>query len=311
MSAILTWPFLEETVSPASEPAAGPRAVHMSSNGLKSVVLLGALTGLMLWVGRVLGGPQGLTIALVFAAITNVGAFWFSDKLVLRMYRARPLAEGEAPQVHRIVHELSQLARVPMPALYQIESAAPNAFATGRSPAHAAIAVTTGIVRLLDERELRGVLAHELAHVRNRDTLTSTVAATLAGVVMWVADMARWSLIFGGFDRDSRDSRGGGLELIVMMVVAPLAAVLIKLAISRSREFAADATAARTTGDPLALASALEKLGSAAARVPMAASPQTAHLFIVNPLTGGGFARLFSTHPSLEERIRRLRTRQY
>lgn len=284
----------------------------MSSNGLRTAALLAILTALMLWVGRALGGPGGLTIALVFAIVVNVGSFWFSDKVVLRLYRAQPLEEAQAPRVYRTVRELAELSRLPMPALYLIPSNAPNAFATGRSPRHAAVAVTAGIVSLLDERELRGVLAHELAHVKNLDTLTSTIAATLAGVVMWLATMARWSLFLGGAGRDDRDDgQGGLLGFLAMLIVAPLAATLIQLAISRSREFGADATAARTTGDPLALASALEKLSYAAGRVPLDASPQTAHLFIVNPLTAGSLARLFSTHPATEERIRRLRARQY
>jgi heat shock protein HtpX len=284
----------------------------MSSNNLRTALLLGSLTGLMLWVGQALGGTQGLTIALICAAVVNVGSFWFSDKIVLGMYRARPLSDAEAPALLRIVRELSQLSGVPMPAVHMIESDTPNAFATGRSPAHAAVAATTGIVRMLDEAELRGVLAHELAHVKNRDTLTSTIAATLAGVIMWVASMARWGLLLGGSARDDREGEGAsGLGLLAMMILAPLAAMLIQMAISRSREFAADAGAARATGNPLALASALEKLSYAAGRVPMAASPQTAHLFIVNPLTGRSLVKLFSTHPPTEERIRRLRAREY
>ena len=275
-------------------------------------MLLSVLTALMLWVGQLLGGTRGLTIALVFAVVANIGSLWFSDKLVLRMYGAQPISEGDAPGLYRTVRELTQLAQLPMPALYLIQSDSPNAFATGRSPSHAAVAVTTGIVRLLGETELRGVLAHELAHVKNRDTLTSAVAATLAGAIMWVASMARWGLIFGGLGRDDREGEGGGLfGLLAMMIFAPMAAMLIQMAISRSREFAADGTGARTTGDPLALASALEKLTYAAKRVPMGAQPQTAHLFIVNPLTGGSVARFFSTHPPTEERIRRLRARQY
>ena len=284
----------------------------MSSNAFRTALLLSVLTALMLWVGQLLGGTQGLTIALVFAVVTNIGSLWFSDKLVLRMYGAQPIAESDAPGLYRAVRELTQLAQVPMPALYVIQSNSPNAFATGRSPSHAAVAVTTGIVRLLDETELRGVIAHELAHVKNRDTLTSAVAATLAGAIMWVASMARWGLMFGGVGRDDREDEGGGLfGLLAMMIFAPMAAVLIQMAISRSREFAADATAARTTGDPFALASALAKLTYAAERVPMGAKPQTAHLFIVNPLTGGWVARFFSTHPPAEERIRRLRAREY
>jgi heat shock protein HtpX len=284
----------------------------MSSNDLRTALLLGGLTGLMLWVGQSLGGTQGLTVALVGAAVVNIGSFWFSDKIVLGMYRARPLTDTEAPEVLRIVRELSQLNRMPTPAVYLIESDAPNAFATGRSPAHAAVAVTTGIVRMLDQAELRGVLAHELSHVKNRDTLTSTIAATLAGVIMWVASMARWGLMLGGSSRDDREGEGiGALGLLAMIIFAPLAAGLIQMAISRSREFAADAGAARVTSDPFALASALEKLSHAAGRVPMGASPQTAHLFIVNPLTSGSLAKLFSTHPPMEERIRRLRAREY
>lgn len=284
----------------------------MSSNAFRTALLLSVLTALMLWVGQLLGGTQGLTIALVFAVVANIGSLWFSDKLVLRMYGAQPIAESDAQGLYRTVRELAQLAQVPMPALYVIQSNSPNAFATGRSPSHAAVAVTTGIVRLLGETELRGVIAHELAHVKNRDTLTGAVAATLAGAIMWVASMARWGLMFGGAGRDDREDEGGGLfGLLAMMIFAPMAAVLIQMAISRSREFAADATAARTTGDPFALASALEKLSYAAERVPMRAQPQTAHLFTVNPLTGGSVARFFSTHPPAEERIRRLRAREY
>ena len=286
--------------------------VEMSSNGFRTAVLLSVLTALMLWVGQLLGGTQGLRIALIFAVVANIGSLWFSDRLVLRMYRAQPIAESDAPGLYRTVRELTQLAQVPMPALYVIESDSPNAFATGRSPSHAAVAVTTGIVRLLGETELRGVIAHELAHVKNRDTLTSAVAATLAGAIMWVASMAKWGLMFGSVGRDDREDEGGGLfGLLAMMIFAPMAAVLIQMAISRSREFAADATAARTTGDPFALASALGKLTYAAERVPMKAQPQTAHLFIVNPLSGGSVARFFSTHPPAQERIRRLRAREY
>jgi heat shock protein HtpX len=283
-----------------------------SNNGFRTAVLLGALTALMLWVGQMFGGSQGLVIALALSVVMNLGSLWFSDKLVLRMYGARPVSEDEAPSLYRAVRELTQLARLPMPAVYVIQNDSPNAFATGRSPSHAAIAVTTGLVRLLDETELRGVLAHELAHVKNRDTLTGAVAATLAGVITSVAFVARWGMILGGGGRDDRDEEGGGVfGLIAMMILAPLAAGLIQTAISRSREFEADATAARTTGDPFGLASALEKLTYAVERVPMGAQPQTAHLFIVNPLTGGSMARLFSTHPPAEERIRRLRAREY
>ena len=276
------------------------------SNSLKTVLLLGTLTGIILWIGQSMAGPQGLQIALLFAAFINFGSYWFSDKIVLAMYRARQVSEAEAPGLYRIVHNLTLQAGLPMPRLYIISSESANAFATGRNPGHAAVVVTEGILRLINERELTGVLAHELAHVKNRDILISSIAATLAGVIMIVARMAQWAAIFGGLQRDE-DEGGGGLGLIVMMVVAPMAAMIIQMAISRAREFAADATGARFSGDPLGLASALEKLGFASERIPLEASPQTAHFFIVNPLSGRSLVRLFSTHPPLEERIARLR----
>lgn len=278
------------------------------SNTIKTTLLLGLLTGLILGFGNYLGGSQGLVIAFVFAALMNFGAFWFSDKIVLRMYRARPVTESEAPELYSIVHNLATRAGIPMPKLYIIPDPSPNAFATGRSPSHAAVAATEGILRLLRREELEGVLAHELAHVKNRDTLISTLAATLAGVVMMLANMLRWAAIFGGVQRDSERDGGGLIGLLVMTIVAPLAAVLIQLAISRSREFQADATGARICRNPFGLASALEKLAYGSERVPMNASPQTAHLFIVNPLSGSAVAKLFSTHPPLEERIKRLRS---
>lgn len=280
-------------------------------NAVKTAVLLGLLSAIILWMGSVLGGTQGLTIALIFAGIMNFGAYWFSDRVVLAAYGARPLSEAEAPALYRIVRELSLAAGLPMPRIYLVPSDSPNAFATGRSPDHAAVAVTAGILRLLDEEELKGVLAHELSHVRNRDTLIGTVAATLAAVVMYVASMARWAAVFGGFDRDDREGGGGLLGFLVLVIVAPIAAMLIQMAISRTREFQADASAARLAGTPLGLAAALEKLAYASGRLPMGASPQTAHLFIVNPLRGGGISRWFSTHPPVEERIRRLRARAY
>jgi len=277
------------------------------SNTLKTTLLLGALTGIILWCGQFLGGSQGLVIAFVFAAVMNFGSYWFSDKLVLAMYRARPVDMNDAPELYRIVHNLAAKARIPMPRLYIIPTDAANAFATGRNPEHAAVAVTQGILRLMSADELEGVLAHELSHVMNRDILISSIAATLAGVIMMLANMVRWAAMFGGFSRDEREEGGGLIGLLVMSIVAPLAATLIQLAISRSREYQADASGAHIlhSGEPLARA--LEKLEYASERLPMDASPQTAHLFIVNPLRGRSLANLFSTHPPLEERIKRLR----
>jgi len=277
------------------------------SNTLKTTLLLGALTGIILWIGQMLGGSQGLTFAFIFAAVMNFGSYWFSDKLVLAMYRARPVDMNEAPELYRIVQNLATRAHIPMPRLYIIPTDAANAFATGRNPEHAAVAVTEGILRLMSADELEGVLAHELSHVTNRDILISSVAATLAGVVMMLANMIRWAAIFGGASRDEREGGGGVVGLLLMTLLAPLAATLIQLAISRSREYQADASGAALlhTGEPLARA--LEKLENAAQRLPLDASPQTAHLFIVNPLSGQALAKLFSTHPPLEERVQRLR----
>jgi heat shock protein HtpX len=280
------------------------------SNALKTTALLGLLTGLLMWVGQMMGGTEGLVLGLVLAGAMNLGSYWFSDKIVLRMYGARELSPENAPELFGIVRELAASAQMPMPRIYLIPSDAPNAFATGRSPNHAAVAVTEGIMRLLAADELRGVLAHELSHVRNRDTLISAVAATLAGVVLMVARMAQFAALFGGARRDERDG-GGGLELLVMIVVAPLAAMLIQLAISRAREYEADATGARMCHAPHALASALEKIATASGRLPLPAGPATAHLWIVNPLRGSWLAKLFSTHPPVEERIRRLRSMAY
>jgi heat shock protein HtpX len=277
-------------------------------NTLRTTVLLAALTGLILWVGGALGGAQGMVIAFLFAGVTNLVGYWFSDRIVLASYRARKLEPNELPALHRIANSLRVKAGLPVtPALYLIPSEAPNAFATGRSPSHAAVAVTEGILRILDEDELEGVLAHEIAHVRNRDILTSSIAATLAGAIMLLASMARWAMIFGGVQRDERSGQGV-FELLAMVILAPLAATLIQLAISRGREYAADETGARTLGNPLPLASALAKLEATNQRHPIAASPATAHMFIVNPLSGALFAKLFSTHPPVEERIRRLRS---
>jgi heat shock protein HtpX len=275
-------------------------------SALKTTVLLGALTGLIMLVGAMLGGQGGLEIAFVIALAMNFFSYWFSDKMVLRAYGAQPLDESNAPELYSIIRELADDARIPMPRLYLIDSDTPNAFATGRNPSHAAVAVTRGIMRLCTRDELKGVLSHELSHVINRDILVSSIAATLAAVIMMLASWMRWAAIFGGLgSRD--DERGGGLELIVMAILAPLAATLIQLAISRTREYAADASGARLSHHPLYLAHALRKLEMANERMPMIdATPATAHLFIVNPLSAGFFTRLFSTHPPLDERIRRL-----
>jgi heat shock protein HtpX len=281
------------------------------SNALKTTLLLGLLTGLLMWVGQLVGGMQGMSLMLVFAIAMNLGSYWFSDRIVLAAYGARELGEQDAPDLFRVVRELAAGAHMPMPRVYLIPSESPNAFATGRSPEHAAVAVTEGIMRLLTLDELRGVLAHELSHVRNRDTLISAIAATLAGVVMWVAQMARWAMIFGGLRRDEREEGPGGLEALALVILAPLAAMLIQLAISRAREYQADASGAQLSHAPRSLASALEKIGAVSGRVPLSAGPATAHLWIVNPLSGNWLARLFSTHPPIEERIRRLRAMAY
>ena len=277
------------------------------SNVLRTTVLLAALTALFLVIGGALGGNQGLFVAFVFALLMNFASYWFSDKIVLSMYGAREVSLHEAPELYRLVQRLAQRAGIPMPRVYIIPSDAPNAFATGRNPQHGAVAVTEGILRLLDENELAGVLAHELGHIRNRDTLIMTVAATLAGAITMLAHMAQWGAIFGFGRRDDEDSGGGVLGLLFMAILAPIAATLIQLAISRSREYFADSTGAAVAGSPSGLARALEKLHYASQRLPMEANPATAHLFIVNPLTGGSLVNLFSTHPPIEERIRRLR----
>ena len=278
------------------------------SNSFKTALLLGLLTGIILGIGQLFGGSQGLVIAFVFALLINFGSYWFSDKIVLAMYQAREVGLEEAPELYRIVQDLTMRAQLPMPRLYVIPSDALNAFATGRDPQHAVVAATEGILRTMNREELEGVIAHELSHVKNRDILIGSIAATLAGVIMMLANMARWAAIFG-YGRSDRDDEGGGgiLGLILMSVLAPIAAVMIQMAISRSREFLADATGARVAGNPSGLASALEKLARASEMVPLEARPETAHMFIVNPLTGGSFLKLFSTHPPVEERIARLR----
>src|SRR5579863_7625965 len=277
------------------------------SSMIKTTILLGALTGLIMLIGGMLGGRGGLEIAFIFAIGMNFFSYWFSDKMVLRAYGAQALDATSAPELYAIVNELANAANIPMPRLYLIDSDTPNAFATGRNPKHAAVAVTRGIMRICTREELKGVIGHELSHVLNRDILISSVAATLAGVVMMIGTMARWGALFGGFGGRDNDNRGGGLELLVMAILAPVAATMIQLAISRTREYQADASGARLSHHPEYLANALRKLESANERMPLAdATPATAHLFIVNPLAGGLFSRLFSTHPPIEERIRRL-----
>ncbi len=277
------------------------------SNTLKTGALLGLMTGLLILIGGYFGGSQGMGIAFVMAFLMNFGTYWFSDRIVLAMYRAQPVSEAEAPELHRVVQGLALRANMPMPRLYILPTEAPNAFATGRDPEHAAIAATQGILRILNEEELEGVLSHELAHVRNRDTLISTIAATLAGVIMMLARMAMWMPYFGGGGRDDENRGGGGaLGFVFLAILAPIAAMLIQMAISRSREFQADETGARLTHKPYALASALQKLEVGATRLPMEANPATSHLFIVNPIRGNALFKLFSTHPPVEERIARL-----
>jgi heat shock protein HtpX len=279
------------------------------SNVFKTALLLGVLTAILLLAGQAIAGEQGMIIAFVFAAGINFVSYWFSDKIVLMMYGAQPVDEAQAPGLHAMVRRLATRAQIPMPRVYIIPNDTPNAFATGRNPEHAAVAVTEGIMRVLDEDELEGVLAHELSHVTNRDVLISTVAATLAGAITGIARMAYFTSFFGG-GRSSDDEEGGGsnpVVLILFSILAPIAALLVQMAVSRAREFQADATGARLAGRSSGLAKALEKIEMAAHAEPMNASPATAHLFIVNPLTGGSVLRLFSTHPSTEERIARLR----
>jgi len=277
------------------------------SNTIKTTVLLAALTALIVWVGQMLGGGQGAMFAFILAAVMNIGSYWFSDRIVIAMYRGQPIGEADDPELYAIVHGLALKNHIPMPRLYVIPTESPNAFATGRNPEHAAVAVTAGIRRLLNREELEGVIAHELAHVTNRDILISSIAATLAGAIMMLANMARWSLIFGGYgQRDDREGGASGLGLLVSLIVAPIAAMLIQMAISRSREFQADETGARVSREPEALASALRKIATYSERVPLPANPATAHLFIVNPLRGASWQNLFSTHPPLEQRVARL-----
>ena len=274
---------------------------------IRTTILLAVLTVLIIWIGNMIGGRQGMVIAFIMAFVMNMGSYWLSDKIVLAMYHAQPIEEQENRQLYQIVRELAQEANLPMPRIYMIPVDTPNAFATGRNPEHAVVAVTSGIMRILTPAEIKGVLAHELGHVKNRDILVSSIAATLAGAIMILAHMARWAAIFGG-GRSNDDDRGGGfLGLIITAILAPIAATLIQLAISRSREYLADETGAHLAHNSESLARALEKLAVASERIPMDANPSTAHMFIVNPLSGRSLANLFSTHPPIEERIRRLR----
>jgi heat shock protein HtpX len=278
----------------------------MMMNTAKTVLLMTLLTMILLLAGAWLGGSGGMVMAFGLAIVMNFGTYWFSDKIVLKMYRAQEVTEQENPALFRIVRELSVRAKLPMPKVYIIPDDGANAFATGRNPEHAAVAVTQGIMRLLSEEELRGVLGHELAHVLHRDILIGAVAATMAGAISMLAHMAQWAMIFGG-GRSSNDREGGSpIAGLVMMIVAPIAAMLVQMAISRSREFLADQGGAEISGNPRSLAGALRKLHDRTEQIPMQASPATAHMFIVNPLTGGGLMSLFSTHPPVEERIARL-----
>jgi heat shock protein HtpX len=275
-------------------------------NTFKSTLLLVALMLVLVAVGERVGGRNGMILAFLISVVMNFSAYFFSDKLALAMYRAQPVTREELPRAYEVVERLTAKEGLPMPKIYVLPTESPNAFATGRNPQHASVAVTHGILGLLDDEELEGVLAHELGHVKNRDILTSSIAATLAGAITMIARMGYWASLFGGYGgRDSRE-RGGGLGALLMIIVAPIAATLIQLAVSRSREYEADATGAHTTGNPYALARALQKLENYSKRVPLEASASTAHLFIIAPLIGGGIGSLFSTHPPTKERIRRL-----
>lgn len=271
----------------------------------KTAFLMTAMTLLLMLVGNWLGGQSGLVIALLFAAVMNFVSYFYSDKIALATYQAQPVTREQLPRVYRILESLTARHNLPMPKVFVIPTDSPNAFATGRDPGHASVAVTQGILNLLDDEELAGVLGHELGHVRNRDILISSIAATLAGAILFLARMAGWAAMFGGYERD-RDNEGGALGALALMILAPLAATLIQLAISRSREYAADATGADWTGNPQALASALEKLDAWAQRRPMLATPSTAHLFIIQPRTREWLANLFSTHPPIAKRVERL-----
>ncbi|KAB2925808.1 MAG: zinc metalloprotease HtpX [Bacteroidetes bacterium] len=279
-------------------------------NTMKTFLLMAVLTVMLVTVGGAIGGEGGMLFAFIIAGVMNFATYWWSDRIVLRMYGAQEVTAAQAPELFRMTEELAMRAGLPMPKLYVIPGDQPNAFATGRDPQHSAVAVTEGITRLLSPNELRGVIAHELAHIQNRDILVGTVAATMAGAISMLANMAQWAMIFGG--RSSDDEEGTNpVAAIVMMIVAPIAAMLVQMAISRSREFLADETGARICGEPLALANALRRLHAGAEAIPMHATPATAHMFIVSPLTGGSFLNLFSTHPPMEERVARLEAMVY
>ncbi|MCX8031019.1 MAG: zinc metalloprotease HtpX [Thermodesulfovibrionales bacterium] len=273
-------------------------------NTFKTMILMVTLTVMLVGAGAILGGRVGMTIALIFAFGINFITYWFSDKIVLKMYGARQVTEAEAPEFYSMVRRLATKAGLPMPKVYIIDEDQPNAFATGRNPENGAVAATTGIMRILSKEELEGVMAHELAHIKNRDILVSTIAAALAGAISYLAQMAQWAMIFGG---RSDDEGSNPIASIVMMIVAPIAAMLVQMAISRSREYGADEGGAKIVGNPLYLANALEKLDYASRQIPMNANPATSHMFIVNPLSGGSLLKLFSTHPPIEDRIARLR----
>jgi len=277
-------------------------------NTVKTALLLGALTGLLMLIGGLIGGREGVFIAFIFAMILNFGSYWFSDKIVLKMYHAQEVSENSAPGLFSIVRNLALKAQLPMPRVCIIPEEAPNAFATGRNEKHAVVAVTEGIMKILNKEELEGVIAHELSHIKNRDMLIGSIAATLAGAIVMLAHMAQWAAIFGGVRSDDEDRGGGIIGLIAMAILAPIAAALIQMAISRSREYLADASGAGITKNPYGLAGALEKLSRASQIIPMDAKPSTAHLFIVNPLSGKLLMNLFSTHPPLEDRIARLKS---
>jgi heat shock protein HtpX len=277
------------------------------SNQLKTVFLLGVLTAIIVWFGNLLGGRQGMLIALIMAGGMNFFSYWFSDKMVLRMYSAQEVSPQEAPELHAMVADLAREAGMPMPKIFIVPQDTPNAFATGRNPEHAVVAVTQGILRLLTPTELKGVLGHEMSHVKNRDILIGSVAATLAGAIMYLSDMFRFGALYGGGSNEEGERRGGGLQMLIMAILAPFAAMLIQMAISRSREYMADESGARLCHNPESLASALEKLAMGNQQIPMAVNPATENMFTVSPLTGGGLMSLFSTHPPIEERIARLR----
>jgi len=281
-------------------------------NQIKTTILLAMLTGIILWIGGIFGGKGGMIFALILAGAMNFFSYWYSDKIVLRMYRAVEITPESHPAVYGIVKRLAANAGLPMPRVYLIPQDAPNAFATGRNPENAVIALTRGLLGSMNEEELAGVIGHEMGHIKNRDILIGSIAATMAGAVMMFASFARWAAIFGGFSRNSDSDEGGGIfGLLLMSIIAPVAAVLIQMAISRSREFMADRASAEFNNGAHGLASALAKLGAYSRQIPMAARPETAHMFIVNPLSGNSLANLFSTHPPIEERIARLEGRDF